>query len=218
MNIQIRNTGTKPPILWRYTNLAAVIHHLQTKTITLLDPVTWNDRNDTFFLQKYKSEQNVKTLLALCFSQQFETYHHWRVFASGVDGVCIQFDKERLVNSLDESDGFEHGIINYKGINQLNKVPPKLEELPFLKRLPYRDEQEYRVIYVNKRKTLESLPIDIKISWIKRIRLSPWIPKALVRSTKDILKSIDGCSNLQIVRSTLIENERWKDAANRIHV
>ena len=218
MNIQISNMGTRLRILRRYTNLAAVIHHLQTKTITMLDPATWDDRNDTFFLQKYKIEQNAKTVLALCFSQQFETYHHWRVFAGGVDGVCIHFDKERLINTLDEANGFEHKIMNYKSIKQLNEYPPKLEELPFLKRKPYEDEEEYRIIYVDKRKTLESLPIDIKISWIKRITLSPWVPKALARSAKGILKSIDGCGNLRVVRSTLIENEKWKDVAGRVHI
>ena len=207
---------TSTPILYRYTNLAAAIHLLQTKTITLLDPATWDDRNDTFFLQKYKSEQNAKTVLALCFSLQSETYNHWRVFAGGVDGVCIQFNKERLVNTLNEASGFKHSIINYKTIRQLNKEPPEFEELPFLKRIPYEDEQEYRIIYFNKRKTLESQLIDIKISWIKRIMLSPWIPKALARSTTDILKSIGGCGNLRIFRSTLVENEKWKKAAGRI--
>ena len=122
MNIQNGNRGTNQSILRHYTNLAAVIHHLQTKTITLLDPATWDDRNDAYFLQKYKSENNAKTVLALCSSEQSETYHHWRVFAGGVGGVCIQFDKNRLLKKINEADGFKHSSVNYISIKQLKSI------------------------------------------------------------------------------------------------
>jgi hypothetical protein len=32
----------------RYTNLAAVVHLLHAKAITLLNPATWDDRNDAY--------------------------------------------------------------------------------------------------------------------------------------------------------------------------
>ena len=176
MNNQIGNKAARTLILRRYTDLAAVIHHLHTKTITLLDPVTWDDRNDAFFMQEYKSELNAKTVLALCFAEESERYHHWRVFADGVDGVCIEFDKNRLLEALGEDDRFKHSHMNYMSINELNKYQPELEELPFLKRSPYQDEKEYRIIYVNKRRTLETKPINMEISWINRITLSPWMP------------------------------------------
>ena len=216
MNIQNGNRGTNQSILRHYTNLAAVIHHLQTKTITLLDPATWDDRNDAYFLQKYRREQNAKTVLALCFSEQYERYHHWSVFAGGVGGVCIQFDKNRLIKKINEVDGFKHSSVNYMGIKQLKEHRVKLEELPFLKRTPYKDEREYRIIYVNNNDVMENQTIDIRISWIKRITLSPWTPKALAYSARDVLKSIVGCSNLTIFRSTLIESEKWKSAVGRI--
>ena len=214
MNNQVRNNRTSTPPLRRYTNLAAVIHHLHTKTITLLDPATWDDRNDAHFLQQYKSKQNAKTVLALCFTEQTDRYHYWHVFARGVNGVCIQFDKELLLNTLNEEDGFKHRLVDYKSIDYISEDKPELKDLPFLKRKPYKDEKEYRIIYIDKHKTMENKPINIEISWINRITLSPWMPKALVDSTKVILKSIDDCGELKIFHSTLTGNEKWKKAAD----
>lgn len=213
MNNQIRKKGVHPPTLRRYTNLAAVIHHLQTKTITLLDPDYWQDRNDAHFIKEYKNKRNAKTVLALCFAEQLERSHHWQVFAAGIDGVCIQFDKNPLLETLDEADGFKHGAMDYASMKNFSENPRELEKLPFVKRIPYKDEREYRIIYVDESETMETKPIDIEISWIKRVTLSPWIPKDLARSTRDVLKSIDGCGSLKIYRSTLFESEKWKNLA-----
>jgi len=85
------------PVLHRYTNLAATIHLLQTRQITLLNPATWDDRNDAYFMAEYKRHKKAETVLALCFTAQNETYHHWRVFSHGTDGVRLEFDREPLV-------------------------------------------------------------------------------------------------------------------------
>ena len=81
----------------RYTNLAAVVHLLHAKAVTLLNPATWDDRNDAYYMAEYKRLKQAKTVLALCFAETTETYHHWRVFSHGADGVCIEFDKDRLL-------------------------------------------------------------------------------------------------------------------------
>jgi hypothetical protein len=44
----------QPASLHRYTNLAATIHMLCTKCITLLNPATWDDKNDAYFMAEYK--------------------------------------------------------------------------------------------------------------------------------------------------------------------
>ena len=51
----------------------------------------------------------------------------------------------------------------------------KVDELPFLKRYPYQDEHEYRVVYVDTEKAKEYQDYPIEIEWIKRITLSPWM-------------------------------------------
>jgi hypothetical protein len=52
----------------RYTNPAATIHLLRQKKITLLNPATWDDKNDAYFMAEYKrlkSAQNGSGLV-LC--------------------------------------------------------------------------------------------------------------------------------------------------------
>ncbi len=105
-------------------------------------------------------------MLALCFAEQFERYHHWRVFANGVDGVCMEFDKNCLLETLNEVDGFKHSNMEYKSIKELREYQPKLEELPFLKRIPYQDENEYRIIYVDESETEETnKPINMESNY-----------------------------------------------------
>ena len=169
MSKQRSEKEKNPPVLRRYTNLAATIHHLKSKTITLLDPATWDDRNDTFFLKQYKRNKKAKSVLALCFSLQSEKYHHWKVFSGGVDGVCIEFEKEQLLNKIGCDQGYAHNEVNYKTIKHVRVTQQKTEDLPFLKRIPYIDDKEYRIIYTDVDQTLESKPIDINISWIRRI-------------------------------------------------
>ena len=73
-------TTTTPTYLRRYTDLPALLHMLAAKQLTLLDPKTWDDQNDSFFMSQYKERKKLKTVLALCFSQTAKTYHHWRSF------------------------------------------------------------------------------------------------------------------------------------------
>ncbi|MDE0095635.1 MAG: DUF2971 domain-containing protein [Gammaproteobacteria bacterium] len=206
-------TESSSTILRRYTNLAATIHHLETKSITLLDPGSWDDRNDTFFLDRYKCRVNAKSVLALCFSKASQTYHHWKVFADRGDGICIEFRKEQLLKEIKGNDGYEFGEVSYKTIDEIRSYPPHTDDLPFLKRIPYRDEQEYRIVFVEMDEYAEFKQVNIGLDSIRRINLSPWMPKALAESVKRALKSIEGCENMEVYRSTLIENETWKKAA-----
>lgn len=71
-------------LLCRYTQLPALFYMLSAKKLTLLDPNPWDDKNDSYFLEQYKSKRDLKTVLPLCFSMAPETYHHWSVFAEGL--------------------------------------------------------------------------------------------------------------------------------------
>jgi hypothetical protein len=200
--------------LRRYTNLASAIHMLDRKVITLLSPALWDDRNDAYFLNLYKERKAAKSVLALCFAETFETYHHWRVFASGLDGVCIEFDRDKLLSSFKRDDRISSRSVEYRQIPEIRRNPPLDDELPFLKRFPYQDEMEFRIIYSDTSEAMEAKSYPIKLRCIARITLSPWMPAPLVDSVKRALHIIDGCSRLKVYRSTLIENEKWKKAAN----
>ncbi len=205
-----------PETLRRYTNLAAALHLLQTKKITLLNPATWDDKNDAYFMAEYKRILSAQTVLALCFSDTTETYHHWRVFSHGSDGVCIEFNKAPLLKSLNKITKLKKGKIKYELIKSLAKLKSiDVEKLPFLKRKPYEPECEYRLIYVDMAKSQEFRDIPVETDWIRRITLSPWMSKSLADSVRQTLRSIGGCSKIAISRSTLISNDEWRSVTTR---
>jgi hypothetical protein len=195
--------------LRRYTDISALVSLLTESKITLLDPKSWDDRNDRNYLDLYKKKDNLETLLALCFVQTDERYHHWSVFAAGTAGVCIRFDRARLTKSLRKRRGIRMGEVTYLTLDEMRDHKLKTAELPFLKRSAFQDEKEFRVIYESCTEARDHLDIPIRLSSITRITLSPWLPKSLSDNLKDILHSIDGCDGLSIARSTLIENEEW---------
>jgi hypothetical protein len=161
-----------PKVLRRYTDLPAVVHLLRSKQVTLLSPSTWDDRNDRYYMDEFKKRRSLKTLLALCFTEASETYHHWRVFASGCSGVSIEFKKDALLESL-PTRGFSHSPIKYNTIAKLAEANLLVKDLPFTKRHAFRDEREYRIVYTNKDEEMQSycFPIDIKLLIISALRL-----------------------------------------------
>ena len=204
-----------PVTLHRYTNLVSAIHILRTRSITLLNPATWDDRNDAYFMAEYKRKVDARTILALCFAERKESYHHWRVFSHGTDGVRIEFDKPKLLSTFESDPQTRSGKMTYSKIGDIRRQKSfDIQRLPFLKRAPYEDEGEFRVVYVDKDRVLEVKDYPIELSWIRRITLSPWIDKELFTSVKQTLHSIGGCSRIQISRSTLIENEQWRRLAS----
>src|ERR1700689_4340302 len=102
--------------LRRYTNLASTIHILKSQSIALFSPAFWDDRNDAFFLNSYKELKSAKSVLALCFAEASETYHHWRVFSHGSDGTCIEFDKDKLLSAFNKDRRIRSEFVTYKMI------------------------------------------------------------------------------------------------------
>jgi hypothetical protein len=202
----------KVKILRRYTNIPALIYLLRHKSLTLLDPTFWDDKNDSYFLQLYKEQKNLKTVLALCFAQAAEHYHHWHVFAGGTSGVCIQFDREILLDTVKSHAGIVAEAVQYMKLQDIHKKRLKVEDLPFLKRYPYQDEREFRLLYESRTKTLSAFDVPVPLSCIDRITLNPWIVETLADDLRDTILSIPDCVHLKVVRSTLISNERWKNA------
>src|SRR5271165_3347629 len=126
--------ATPKKFLRRYTDLPGLIHLLQTETNTFLDPASWDDKNDAYFMELYKQHKKLSTLLAICLSMDSETYHHWRVFSNGSSGVCISFHREHLIHSLRDPSSIRYGDVRYLKIKELRANPAAPDELPFLKR------------------------------------------------------------------------------------
>lgn len=205
-------------ILRRYTTLPSLLHILHEKRITLLNPANWDDSNDSHSLNLYKSEKEFKTLLAICFSEAVETYHHWHVFAGDSSGICISFYKDKLLKNFREEQGFMHGSVIYKPIQDLRTSDLKLEELPYIKRQGYSDEMEYRVIYKSSKDEVKaSKEVTISLDCIAKITLNPWLHKSLVAPIKKTITQAAGEERLAkyIFRSTLTGNSEWKKILGR---
>jgi hypothetical protein len=199
----------------RYTNLPALIYLLTNRVITLLDPMSWDDTNDSYYLTIYKQERSLKTILALSFTATSETYHHWRVFAGSSSGICITFKRERLLDIVRRIPGVTCEPVDYKTLNKMRGKNHPVNWLPFIKRHGFQDECEFRIIYESKRATLSTKDIKIPLTSIEKITLSPWIKKALLKSVKESIQSINGCNKIKIYRSTLVGNMEWKKLASK---
>jgi len=196
--------------LRRYTDLTALIYLLRKSKLTLLDPSSWDDSNDSYYLTLYKEKRKLKSVLALCFTETDERYHYWCVFAPGASGVCVRFSRSRLLAAGDKHAGLQMKAVSYLKLDEIRRRKLKTADLPFLKRYAFLHESEFRIIYESKKRKLRKLDIGIPLSCIDRITLSPWMHPSLSSYVKDVLRSIDGCRHLDIVKSTLIGNEEWK--------
>lgn len=195
----------------RYTDLPSLIQILTNRKITLLDPATWDDKNDSFFLSTYKEKKKLKSVLALCFTSASETYHHWRVFAPGPSGIRIHFKGPALETAIRKVDGTKFHKLNYLKVDQLRKKHPTTLQLPFIKRFPFKAEIEYRALWESKDIVRTHLDVPVSLDSITRITLSPWLHPSLRKNVIASLKAIDGCKSIPMWRSTLTENAAWKD-------
>ncbi len=160
-------------------------------------------------MELYKDARKLKTLLAICFSQETETYHHWRVFADGPSGICVAFRKQQLIDIVSKQHGVTAGEVEYVRIKQLDPYFRTVLALPFLKRAPFEPENEFRFVYGSKRDKLDSLDVEMDLSAIDQIYLSPWMPESVANSVKVALQTAAGKANVTVTRSTLIQNDRW---------
>ena len=195
----------------RYTDIPSLVQVLTNRQITLLDPSSWDDKNDSFFLTTYKDKKSLKSVLALCFTSAPETYHHWRVFSPGSSGVCIHFNGPALESALRKVAGVKFKEVHYIKINELRKNKPAANELPFIKRFPFQPEKEYRALWESRTVACSALDIPIELASITRITLSPWLHPNLRKNLVAALKRIEGCKGIPMWRSTLTENATWKD-------
>lgn len=200
--------------LRRYTDVPALIYLLRQRKITLLDPRTWDDKNDTHYLSIYKRKKSLKSVLCLCLTGASETFHHWRVYANGSSGVCIRFDRVKLVKAL-AKHGLTVKAVRYLTLVDNRKNSLRLEDLPFSKRVGYIHENEFRVIYESTSIKKKTFDVAIPLSCINRITLSPWIHPTLKNELRKVIAEIVRPESLEVVRSTLISNKEWKNIGER---
>ncbi|MEW7986732.1 MAG: DUF2971 domain-containing protein [Candidatus Thiodiazotropha sp.] len=197
----------------RYTELPFLVDFLMTRELALLNPISWDDRNDSYYIEQYVAAQGFKKAFALCLAESPETYHHWKVFSHGSGGVCIEFDKDKFMDNANKVPGLRAEPVQYRTIKALRENAPDQEQLPFLKRIVFEHEKEFRLFLGTDKSLSEVFRIKMPLTSVDRITLSPWLPNAVANNVKKTLKAIDGCSKIKIYKSTLVENENWKKFA-----
>jgi len=201
----------------RYTSISAVIDILRRQELPLLDPQTWDDRNDRYFMARYKEKKALGGLYALCAARCGETYHHWRVFTGTADGACIEIKRGPLENALEKIPGVSFGEIRYLLLNDIDHLTAAdLDRLPFVKRVGFTAEKEYRIVYETGDPQGAAHSLEFPLAWISKIYLNPWLPDPLYKSVKATLRALPGSAKLPIVKSRLIDSVRWKNAGDRV--
>lgn len=200
--------------LKRYTELPFALQLLHSRRLTLINPSSWDDKNDSHFVHTYRDRKKLGSVLALCLTEAPQTYHHWKVFTHGASGACIYFDKERLQDWINATDLIEGREVTYRTLLQIQRRPPKLEDLPFLKRTAYKHESEFRILFCTKKKSVSLQNFDIPLNIVDFILLNPWMPPPTAKAVEDVIHRIEGCENIKVARATIVKNDAWQLAAN----
>jgi hypothetical protein len=204
-------------VIRRYTSIAAVIDMLRHRQMALLDPATWDDRNDRYFMDLYKAGRDLGGLYAACAATCFETYHHWRVFTSSADGACVEIYRQPLELALAGLKGVRFGDVKYLRLDQVERLTSRdVSNLPFFKRVAFEPEQEYRIVVETSESQQPAIHLEMPLEWIGRILLNPWLPERVARSVIATLKGLPGTRELTVERSHMIENARWKRAGEAV--
>jgi hypothetical protein len=133
--------------LRRYTDLTALIYLLRKRRLTLLDPSSWDNSNDSYYLTLYKEKRKLNSVLALCFTESDERCHYWLVFAPSASGVCMRFNRSGLLAAVGKQRGLQVKPVSYLTLDDMRSKKLKTAELPFLKRFAFQHESEVRMIY-----------------------------------------------------------------------
>ena len=192
----------------RFTTLPILIDLLEREKLVLIDPTTWDDKNDTSIIEIYKKEKNIRKLFALCFTHENETIHHWKTFADGISGCCIQFNKTKLIEQFQKIDNIRYDLVEYKKIIDINNSNIVRKNIPFIKREPYKFENEYRVIWEGD-DDLAVFEIHISLDIIDKITFAYQMPEPVFQSVKKMVESRYPNLNSIINKSTIYENKEW---------
>ena len=74
-----------------------------------------------------------------------------------------------------------------------------------MKRKPFQDEHEFRVLYECKDELLRVKPVQIDLGSILKITLSPWLNESVAKSVVKIIRRLDRCSAIDVRPSSLLE-------------
>lgn len=192
----------------RYTTLPVLLDLLKRRRLVLLDPKSWEDKNDSGVMLEYQRRRQAPRLFALCFSWGDETIHQWNTFADGISGCCIEFDAQPLIAHLRTVVDARFRCIKYLRLDELKDDAIRIEDMPFIKRWPYRCEEEFRAIWEGKSEDA-FFEIEIDLTMINKVTINQRMPKQVYDTIREYLREAFDDPDQRISHSTLYENTRW---------
>ncbi len=196
--------------------MSSALQTLKQRKLVLLSPSKWDDSNDSYFMDLYRSQSSAKAVLALCCTMARETYHHWKIFSDGIEGICLEFHREPLEDAIRRKPNFRAGPVEYLLVKDLKEMGPgDASRMPFVKRDGYSDEQEWRVI-AECDEAKEFTDLEIEISWINSITFNPWLPAPLADNIRTIIKSVCPELKASLRASSLTNSRQWKEAGKNV--
>jgi Protein of unknown function (DUF2971) len=194
----------------RYTNVTVLLDMLVNTRLSLINPTLWDDLNDARLIEAYKVMAGFKFVGAVCLTDSQETYHHWKLFADGMSGVCIEFKTEELKRYILPQAGIKMKDVRYLKVDDIKSSNSiHLPDLPFSKRIAFSAEKEVRIIYETS-DNIDIFHLSIDTSCIKRIITSPLMPENIHHSLRSAIQCIDNCSNIPVDRSHLFDSKIWQ--------
>lgn len=204
-------------LLRRYTSLPSLLHLIEFRKITLLNSVAWDDLNDRNCMDAFVRAKGGKSCFALCFCNRSDYYHHWRIYAYGTSGVCIEFFKEDLV-TMANNNGLLHGPVEYLTLRQLQVALTdkkfNADRLPFMKRSAFEPEKEYRFVYVSQKEDELSKEIDIDLKSIHQVIINPWAELSLFNGIKQSIADLTK-NRLMVSQSRMLNHDEWFQFTSR---
>jgi hypothetical protein len=201
----------------RYTTLSSALDTLAEKRLVLLNPSKWDDLNDVYFMELYRAHANVGSIVALCCTLATETYHHWRVFTQGMEGICLEFERQSLERTLRTIPDLQMRKVDYLKVGELEAFQAHdAQKLPYVKRDGFSDEREWRIVLTCQADAVMARPVPIELQSLNRILLNPWMPPSLADNLRNIIRTIPGCGSIKIEASRLTNSDRWKSAGKSL--
>jgi hypothetical protein len=199
----------------RYTRLSHAFDMLRRKKLVLPEPSTWDDINDQEFVRLYCEHIDAKSVFALCCTMGAERYHHWRVFTEGSTGICLEFKRRPLQAALNRMQGVTAAPVKYVKMDELNRSNGyRARDLPFIKRIGFSDEREWRILVTND-DAGDLFEIPFEIDWVHRVVLNPWMPKDIAEETRRIIRPLLA-KGVSIQSSFLTNSPRWKRLGKKV--
>lgn len=164
---------TKCMWLKKYTKLEYLNSILGECALHLGDPTTWDDKNDAFAFSQYSKAKGHAGVRATCLTASSDRFHFWHIFGAREEGVCLWFDRKLLMDSFENEAHLTVQAVNY--CRECELEGKKVDELPFLKRMQYSDEREWRVVrYASESGRVPSSRLEFPPNALRKIYLNAW--------------------------------------------